>query len=602
MSKDTEIEKLVIPATGGCHRLGIEAKLYNKYINPSNATTNKGTAKYFKCEYKFVRMGSKGDYSDFNPTWISIEPTSGYTISGGGTNYIDFIAENSVNNAWSQVTNVMQSQYNPGTIDSNLALNYNGYELFSANCYVINYAGQYCFPYVYGNAIQNGKMIPSTYSNNLSYINVNSTYGGGPLNKFVNYKNDEIKSGYIKDDVGEPHHCKLLWEDAPELIDEGSIYYGTSESLNCSYDCIYFTVPRNSIREGNAVIAACDEDNNVIWSWHIWVTYRNVYSESNYINDEPGYIDYGGQSGSVRTMNCYLGWCDPEDKDYNGISDVKLRVRILNSNGELMTDAQGKYYEKIFDIEKEGGYEAANFGNAPTYQWGRKDPIIPPFHFNGRWSFKGVYPQNKVNIKSGSISYYQSIQNPNVVYYGSASAANTTGHVWCKNYYYNLWGAEGFFYGTNTSDNVSKFVFYGNTLSDSSPVIHKNIYDPCPVGYRVPTFTEARFSNGYLITKEDTNYKVSLSTLQDNIDVNYPYIPWLNPSVSSYNDSEGIRLHTCVPYIAIRTAKLSGWSGSIRFHITSGSINTSDVVGSYSFAYPIRPVEDLDIKDFKNIN
>lgn len=39
---------------------------------------------------------------------------------------------------------------------------------------------------------------------------------------------------------------------------------------------ISFKVDRFSIQQGNAVIAIKDASNNVLWSWHIWVTDENI--------------------------------------------------------------------------------------------------------------------------------------------------------------------------------------------------------------------------------------------------------------------------------------------------------------------------------------
>ena len=109
---------------------------------------------------------------------------------------------------------------------------YDAYETFSdlsqggetANCYIINSAGQYKFPIIKGNG-QKGVII----------------------------------SGDTAELPG-ARKAKIVWQDA-DII--------SSVGVNKGY-LVFETY--NSWRKGNAVVAVTDESGTILWSWHIWST------------------------------------------------------------------------------------------------------------------------------------------------------------------------------------------------------------------------------------------------------------------------------------------------------------------------------------------
>ena len=82
------------------------------------------------------------------------------------------------------------------------------------------------------------------------------------------YKFKTVK-GNSSESVGEVASASILWET-----------FGTSETPNycdlikafCYKDGYIAFQTAETFKEGNAVLAAKDEDGNILWSWHIWLT------------------------------------------------------------------------------------------------------------------------------------------------------------------------------------------------------------------------------------------------------------------------------------------------------------------------------------------
>ena len=180
----------------------------------------------------------------------------------------------------------------------------------NANCYIVPKAGMYSFEtHVVGNG-EHG------------YIENASFYPATP----------EIS----------PVKAELLWEDKSDVI----------SGISLENNRISFLA---SGLEGNALIAAKDENDNILWSWHIWVT------------DQPQDQVYENSKGTFTMLDRNIG-----------------ATRADRGTGEQWREGSGL-----------------------QYQWGRKDPfaeskyitlntqlsvgetIQMPTHFaagNGRWT------------------------------------------------------------------------------------------------------------------------------------------------------------------------------------------------------------------------
>ena len=110
--------------------------------------------------------------------------------------------------------------------------------------------------------------------------------------------------------------------------------------------------------------------------------------------------------------------------------------------------------------------EGLTGGNNPYYQWGRKDPLQAS---NGnRNTFKTYYPSSSAYspaVADGPVSIGVAIRSPYTFCTNSSSP-----YDWCSTTYHNHWSST--IAGTGTEQNANAKT--------------KTVYDPSPVGFRVP--------------------------------------------------------------------------------------------------------------------
>ena len=170
-----------------------------------------------------------------------------------------------------------------------------------------------------------------------------------------------------------PAYAEIVWEDRDSLITYYT-YDATKKTINFWARGI----------EGNALIAAKDENGTILWSWHIWITDKPV---------DHSYFNYNKKNYIVMDRN--IG-----------------ATRADRGTGEEWRESAGL-----------------------IYQWGRKDPFA-----------MGRYTQT-----SDQMFIERTVLEPNVM---------STDSDWSRDSWtgdYSLWT---------------------DTL--------KTIYDPCPLGYRMP--------------------------------------------------------------------------------------------------------------------
>ena len=201
----------------------------------------------------------------------------------------------------------------------------------TANCYVITAPGWYKFPLVYGNAYKGGNTNTDAYKHTLS------SYNGHYLKNFKDANNNNIS----QPDISGITRVALQWQDAQDLV--------TVDDLKLDNGYVIFHIEKENIREGNAVIAAY-KNNTIFWSWHIWVT---PYVKSN--------VSIKGKTYMARN----LGWCEGGET----IWDARKVVITFKQKESNLT--------RTLTITQSGNTETV-LGSGPHYQWGRKDPMIPP--------------------------------------------------------------------------------------------------------------------------------------------------------------------------------------------------------------------------------
>lgn len=466
---------------------------YELSVNmPGDFTYSGGTQQYSVTSYKHNSRGDKqpaqwkAQFSEYGGPWTDTSPTwlTGFTASGAGgeipQSYTATVSAQ-IGTDNSPHTTALQSAIEKGTETApyNLA-NQTGSSTVqnTANCYVVSAPGYYCFPLVYGNAIKNGTTNTSAYTSNKTGSNI--------LKTFINHTGNPITSPYIKENSGcVPAKAELLWQDAPGLI--SNVQYNNSQMqlfVNPE-NYISFQVNALTIRQGNAVIAIKDAGDNVLWSWHIWVTDENIGQTIEVTNH---------QSQKYKFMPVNLGWCDGSTTNY---AERSCKVKFT-AGGESQTITIRQASKSI-----------VVGGNHPYYQWGRKDPLRPSNglrDINKTWYDKDgnahtESPQTE-NLSTGIACIKNYILKPDVMH-SQYSGDNT---------YANLWSADNNVY----------------TANDNSVV--KTVYDPSPVGFKLPP---SNVFTGFTTTGGNTNNPSEINGTWDDSSKGWNF--YTDPSKSKPN-------------------------------------------------------------------
>jgi hypothetical protein len=138
-------------------------------------------------------------------------------------------------------------------------------------------------------------------------------------------------------------------------------------------------------------------------------------------------------------------------------------------------------------------------GNAPFWQWGRKDPMPPSTGFssgiNGErqlWYGDDAYAFGPL---VGPVSIGTAVRNPFKIYYQSSD--------WCSTSYSNLWDAPNAAMGSATYSDIT---------------IIKSVYDPNPVGFNMPpsnAWTCFTLTEGPTSKNEDINISNARTYIRD---------------------------------------------------------------------------------------
>lgn len=221
-------------------------------LTPSSATHNYAGGTFsFKYKVENPREGQKVSVST-SDSWIT-----GLKDSNGTVSYT--ITENNSDSSRSgKITVIYAGVCAEFTVVQNSVL-VNLAQNGAANCYVISEAGTYYFPLTKGNSDSS---------------------------------------------VGSVRSVEVLWES-----------FGTSitpsvgdlvKSVTIVNDNLVFDTAEN-FREGNAVVAVKDADDNILWSWHIWLT------------DQPAGQVYYNDAGTMMDRNLGATSATPGDAGALGL-------------------------------------------------------------------------------------------------------------------------------------------------------------------------------------------------------------------------------------------------------------------------------------------
>ena len=404
---------------------------------------------------EFVEEDGAGGYRVIEkPEWIT-----DFTMSGnGGT------AAQSFNVTIAAQTGVTSNPHNDilqQAQDINTTSGHTPYNLANAtgsatventaNCYVINAPGKYSLPLVYGNAIKDGQTNESAYTSSVS--------GPYVLQHFINHTGNAITDPYIYNNADcTPDNATLVWQDRLDMV--------TNVTLSDDKRSLTFDVKQATIGQGNAVVAVRDASNTILWSWHIWVTdYK--------LGDDLKIVVSKDQNHTLMPVD--LGWCDGESTKYD---ERKVLVRFVQAETDEI---------QFVEINQQA-FEISTGGDAPYYQWGRKDPTLPSAGTAIKL-FKTWYDADGLSSTALVVKPPQSpdyigiisgIQNPGahikVIAFGSP--------------YINLWSST------------------------------KSIYDPSPVAYTVPPSEQVFVS----FLKKQDNSGHSVSDVNGYREAGYNYI------------------------------------------------------------------------------
>ena len=327
----------------------------------------------------------------------------------------------------------------------------------TANSYLISAPGHYRIPLVYGNAIENGNDNQRAYISNAPIGTPNEMY---VLRNFKDHLNHDITNPWIeKSNTANANidGAKIVWSDEKDLVTSPTIAHVGGDGY------LDFEVKATDIKSGNAVVAVT-KGGTVVWSWHLWFAPKSALNKIEVTNHQGVKYNFTEET---------LGWKPKgEVTTYNTPRTVKVKVEQTIANGGV------KQFTVINITQNNGGKKG---GITTYYQFGRKD------------AFPGTdesLPQGSFNENAGNnMSIINGIQNPQNFY--------TWGSSWIYNppasySYYNLWSAD------NTTTGIN-----------DNPVI-KTVYDPCPVGFKMPAsnaFTGFTKDGGAKHSADNTNAK-----------------------------------------------------------------------------------------------
>lgn len=321
----------------------------------------------------------------------------------------------------------------------------------TANCYIVRHAGTYKIPLVYGNGVKDGDANPAAYEG------VNATYC---LYPFKNHLDNGITDPFIENNSGvnvDDEGAVVVWQDEAVVLKDLCITgdkqtSGNYDASNVRY--LQFTVDAETICQNNALIAVTDEEGKIVWSWHIWVT------------NDPALLGNALTMVNRSSKTYYLfpllslGWID--DYRYLGRPDVEIELEQKYGKTTSITIKQP---------------EVIGVSNGTYYQFGRKDPF-PRFNTDDtelaenptEFEFKENVAGSRILDISKCVTLGTSVQQPyifNADYQGWLKADDSN-----YAYYRNLWAGK---YASSS----------GYVDNDNSTML-KTIYDPSPVGYKVP--------------------------------------------------------------------------------------------------------------------
>lgn len=318
----------------------------------------------------------------------------------------------------------------------------------TANCYIVNAPGTYRLPLVYGNAIKNGVK--------------NTDCGLGSAN---------FLEGITDPWIAGASDAIILWQDVQTAMI-------SSAAITSDNKYMTFSVDKNTIQQGNAVVAVRDASQNILWSWHIWVTDFKPGDDNLIPVKQPDVTD------TYYAMPYTLGYCAGPNPEYYPARDVTITFTQDGTGEQKEFVIRQQYYEKAIN------------NNTPFYQWGRKEP------FPAATDKQEEADRSKIYKTLGKNDYIKNCIYAEGMDFTTANSVNSIAASILNPLTFST-ANDNFWYGSKEISSL-----WGNV--DDSSLPQKTIYDPSPVGYCVPPelffWKSTSAINSSLSTKEAKGY------------------------------------------------------------------------------------------------
>ncbi|MFC2408263.1 MAG: fimbrillin family protein [Prevotella histicola] len=431
--------------------------------NTEDATTSYQITSYVdddkqhrSVKWKVISYDADGDGTfsmSEKPDWLTI-PNEGRTTTQDVEQYTATFKANQ-RDVLADFNNAMKTAH-PVT-NYNLA-NATGADAIenTANCYIISAPGTYRIPLVYGNAIKGGGTNSSAYTSSKTKVMGSEEF---VLQEFVDHNDHKITSPYINlQNAGDPAtKAEVVWEDCQDIVTAPAVTGSGADSY------LTFTIDKNKLQNGNAVVAVTNATGTVMWSWHLWFTPKSSLKKIPFTS--------GGSTYNFMTDN--LGW--KYTKWTGGLKrEVVVKIEQQAETGEKKT--------ATITLKQAPGNNVRE-GYGSLYQWGRKDPLPGTDNFypntapNIGYKFNDGYvivgdqvadytnPANIQRMEKRTIGL--SIREPGIMLPKVGGGKLS----WTNHQYINLWSADN-----------------DKMYESETPIKNgvKTIYDPSPVGFKVP--------------------------------------------------------------------------------------------------------------------
>lgn len=478
--------------------------------------------------YSTTEPDANTTFEESCPSWFTTAPhgTTGSTAFVGGysatanytikaqektksANHETILEENSKNKA----SNLDLSQYTPNN-------SYLG-STITANCYIVNREGTYKLPMYYGNGIVSNSFIDHrgdaiTHADIKSQILAKNTVYSDNYDDVTTDGDNQYgnRTGYEWSATGLRN--VIVWQDVNGLL--------TSLSISSS-DVGYMQFSVDKSTPGNAVIAlqgrrvkryykkmgggsSWEVDNSkgtsgtgydyvgdweTFWTWHIWMTdevYPNdrkineVYDDSQFLNYNSDHRDHivsitnkDNPAVSTNILPVNLGWV-PDENEFGYYSKrecwVKLR-QVAPITGGDMTPNQSCVVHIVQHAKQD-----LITGTSTVYQWGR--PTALPAVCNINKTPRTIYLGSE--FSSSTFTLENMVESGDIITKPTKLLRQSYGTSWFS-----------------TSDPIP--AYWSST---------KTIYDPCPPGFQLPTYS---IFSGFSLTGATADEGTSLNIWQD---------------------------------------------------------------------------------------